>query len=90
MRNLVYVRWRDSSSTDAWQSSAAAFERCNTTNLECESVGFLMEASRDRVTMCMSRGLDLELIGDTLTIPREAVVQIKRLTLGSVVRVPKK
>jgi hypothetical protein len=38
----------------------------------------------------MSRGLDLELIGDTLTIPREAVVQIKRLTLGSVVRVPKK
>jgi hypothetical protein len=49
-----------------------------------------MEANRDRVSLCMTRGLDLELIGDTLTIPREAVVQIKRLTLGSGVRVPKK
>ena len=90
MRSLVYVRWRDSGAFSPWQPSASAFEKAAAMNLECESLGFLMEANRDRVTLCMSRGLDLELLGDTLTIPREAVVQIKRLTLGSVVRVPKK
>lgn len=69
----VTVRWVDSASTPGWTDVA----RKDWGTVECESTGYLVEKSRKRLTLALSRTVDNNRACDFMSIPASCVRSIK-------------
>jgi hypothetical protein len=78
---MEFVRWIDSASiTEGWVQVGEVdlnFE------LECQTVGFVMDEKKDRITLCLNVGLDdnrvATTVDGTITIPKVAIISRQRL-----------
>lgn len=66
----VIVRWIDSMGTPGWGAEPSA-------KMECTSVGFLLERTKDRVAIAQNKSHYSN--GDLLEIPTAAIKSVKKL-----------
>lgn len=80
---IVYVRWVDSHGWSTWNDARTRIKTGLEQNLMCETVGFLIAESDDRLVVASSISLDEETTFDNLTdmevIPRVAVLEMEVL-----------
>lgn len=73
----VEVEWRDSASRGGWDSPGA--HRARRGVGPCRSLGYLLTMDKDVVQLAQSQSAMTGDVTDTVTIPRENVIRIKRL-----------
>lgn len=74
---MVYVKWMDSSSVDRWLSKEEANKL---KNLECESVGFLIKKTKNKLVLAASKSASE--YGSTWVIPMVCVKKIKKIKIN--------
>ena len=74
----VYAKWVDSSGRSGWQQIDTAHAEHS---LECESLGFLIKESDDRITISAHLFPAINNCNDTITIPRVALVEFYEIEL---------
>lgn len=82
----VEIWWRDSTVLKSyWQNFNDGMKTAESVELLQRSIGMLVEKNKDRIIISQSIGIEGENIfgqmGGFLIIPREAVINIKRLVL---------
>ena len=80
----VLVLWRDSMGKPGWYSKETIIEFADMDDLIHESAGFLLQANDDNVTLVLSHGQNEKSVGDALKIPRECIMEIRRLNRGKI------
>lgn len=73
----VEVEWRDSASRGTWDTLAE--HRLRRGVGPCRSLGYLLTLDDDVVQLAQSQSAMTGMVSDTITIPRENVVRMKRL-----------
>ncbi len=80
---MVQVTWVDSEHESSWDNLSEVLEANETASLECLSCGFLVADKEDRVILATSISLANEhaeeQISAYITIPRQAIIDIKEL-----------
>jgi hypothetical protein len=80
----VCVQWKDSISASGWRSSERLDEFIQEDNTLHESIGYLYEWNENVVVLAQSYGLYEDgNIADVIKIPKDSVVWIRSLTLGT-------
>jgi len=80
VNRLVEVEWHDSSSRGRWDTPA---EYVKTAHVgPCRSVGYLIQANSKLIQLVQSQSSRTGDVSDGVTIPRKAVVRIRRLRGG--------
>lgn len=77
---LVWVDWLDSSGTSAWRELKSYQEFAKGHNLSCESVGWVIQESADRVTISSTRSKGTDEVNGNQIIPRCAIVEIVEIS----------
>lgn len=72
---LVWIRWVDSMSNDCWQSIENSRKASKDVHLTCETVGWIVDESNDRISLVQSKSAE-GYVNAKMTIPRVAVVEI--------------
>ena len=85
-KQLVHVIWRDSNGTPGWHQYKDAMDMADS-EIRCESVGFLLGITDDRVMLAMSGAIEGDLAGELLHIPLECVVQVRSLSMGKSIQI---
>lgn len=91
MKGLVLIHWVDSSSTGkAWRSIHDFGDEAQSP-LQCLSVGWIMAQSKKAITLAMNlgyeEGCDPHSAGGDITIPRSAILSIRKLPyIGKVIK----
>ena len=85
-KQLVHVIWRDSNAIPGWHQYKDAMDMADS-EIRCESVGFLLGITDDRVMLAMSGAVEGGLAGELLHIPLECVVQIRSLSMGKSIQI---
>jgi hypothetical protein len=84
MKDLVLIHWVDSSSTGKAWRSIEDFGPEASSPLQCQSVGWIMAESKKAFTLAMNigyeEGKNPHSAGGDITIPRSAVLSIRKLT----------
>lgn len=75
--HAVTVQWLDSNINGGWNAAASVASSAAPTAIA--SVGYLLEKTRKHVVLAQSLSERTQEVGNLLTIPRFAVVSIKRL-----------
>jgi hypothetical protein len=81
---MVYVRWRDSMRETGWRSMDEAVVDVDKP-LDAHSVGFIVAESESALMLALNhQAIDghLEMVGETLIIPREAIVEQRALVFA--------
>lgn len=76
----VEVEWRDSMSQGGWDKPES-YHRRRTVG-PCRSIGYLVRDDKGMLTLAQSLSAAAGDINDCITIPREAVVRLKRIRDG--------
>jgi hypothetical protein len=80
---IVEVFWRDSAALRGWRPASDIEENTAMEDyLDCRTAGYLLHSLPDRIVIAQSASLDIEQVADVMTIPREAISQIKELGIG--------
>ncbi len=79
----VYIKWRDCSEVHGWSTKAEA-DSFSRDDMNVDTCGFFYRIEDDRVMVSLSRGFPEEggeptVFGSLISIPRSAVVSVKRL-----------
>lgn len=74
----VSVRWIDSTMNGHWHAASAVGAALDPT-ATIASVGYLLEKTRKHIVLAQSLSEGSQEVGNLLSIPRFAVVSIKRL-----------
>jgi hypothetical protein len=81
---VLFVRWIDScEAANGWhQIDDIKFD----VNLECQTIGFLLDDRKDRITLAGSVGLNAEGDGAEtadlgITIPKSAIIEMKKVKI---------
>lgn len=77
IRGLVLVEWVDSTSNGAWQHRREAVRKAGCSR--CCTVGMVLSASADSLTLLQSVSLGTDEVDATFSIPRAAITRIRRL-----------
>ncbi len=77
LHKRVEVKWRDSASRGGWDEISAHRERREVGPVL--SVGYLLSKDKDVVQLAQSQSLMTGQVTDTVTIPRENVIYIRKL-----------
>jgi hypothetical protein len=77
LRARVEVEWRDSASRGGWDSVGNHRQRRQVG--PCRSIGYLLTQDKDVVQLAQSMSSMTQDVNDTVTIPRENVIRMKRL-----------
>ena len=85
-KQLVHVIWRDSNAIPGWHQYKDAMDMADS-EIRCESVGFLLGITDDRVMLAMSGAIEGDLAGELLHIPLECVVQVRSLSMGKSIKI---
>ena len=75
----VCIRWRDSLSMHGWQKKSVVDRFFKDGPDIMESVGFLYKKSKDCIVIVQSHHKECKNYGETLLIPRECIVSIKKI-----------
>lgn len=75
-QDVVYayaVTWLDSSVRQGWEPFG------NPPNLRVESIGWLVYQTEDVITLTTSVSMHNDHVADAMTIPKRAIIKIKKL-----------
>lgn len=72
---VIYIEWLDSSSTHGWQKNIP-----NST-LKCTSVGYLIDETREKLTMAMSHDVDNNNYCQFMEIPKRVITKKRFLNI---------
>jgi hypothetical protein len=73
----VEVEFDDACSSGQWRTMAD--HRRDDGPSRCRSIGYLLERSSRCITLAQSQSRDTQNVADTMSIPRKAVIAIRRL-----------
>jgi len=77
LKTRVEVEWRDSMSRGGWESAAS--HRSQRAVGPIRSIGFLLQSDKDVVQLAQSMSGLTGHVTDTITIPRENVVRMRKV-----------
>ncbi len=80
LKKRVEVLWRDSASQGGWNTPEGYRKKRHVG--PCKSIGYLLEDSGRMLTLAQSQSGKGGDVSDCITIPREAVVRIRRVYGG--------
>jgi hypothetical protein len=74
---ILWIKWTDSWSDSGWVSS----ERCKADIIYCESVGFLVDETKDAVVLAENRAASdgMKPYGDLIHIPKVAIIKRRQM-----------
>jgi hypothetical protein len=75
-RKLVYVRWRDAVHDSGWIEDS---ETETLDNDHCQSVGFVVRATKTTLKLAMTTGTSDDTVAHTIQIPAGMVLSIEEL-----------
>lgn len=71
---LVWVKWVDSHAFDGWKDAQEAVTKALSAKLTCESCGWLIEETDDRIVLACHRDIECEKVDSIWVIPKFAIV----------------
>ena len=73
---LVYVTWVDSSGVSGWRSKEWYKNFATNHDLMCETVGWVVQESADRIATSSTRSLGTDEVNGNEIIPRSAILEV--------------
>lgn len=77
LRNRIEVEWRDSHSHQGWDTTEG--HRGNASVGPMRSIGYVLAKDRHIIQLAQSMSAITGHVADTITIPRENVIRMRRI-----------
>ena len=76
---LSWIKWIDSQSWNGWRDRNDALKWAKEETMICESVGWILYESEDRVVISSHKAHGADMVDDVWIIPKSAIIERMRI-----------